>query len=61
MPIQASQVMRPSVWMLPNPKPITAATATKTAVHAPWVDTELKEIEMPSIPEAEQQIQSLFG
>jgi SH3-like domain-containing protein len=46
--------------MLPKPNPMIAATATKTAVQAPWMETELKEIEMPSMPEAEQQIQSSF-
>lgn len=34
-PIQANQVILPSVWMLPKQKPATAATATKMAVQAP--------------------------
>lgn len=34
-PIHASHEIRPSVWILPSPKPTMAATATKTAVQVP--------------------------
>lgn len=34
-PIQPRMVIRPNVWMEPNPKAMMAATATKMAVHAP--------------------------
>lgn len=40
---------------------MTAATATKIAVHAPWVDTALSEIDMPSIPAPATKIQTMRG
>jgi hypothetical protein len=58
-PIQASQVMRPSVWMLPNEKAITKPTATKMAVQAPCVDKAFSEMEILSMPEAEANIQTV--
>lgn len=57
-PTHAIQVMRPSVWILDSRNPITAATARKIAVHAPWADTAFKEIDIPSIPDPETKIQT---
>lgn len=39
-------------------KPTTAATATKIAVHVSCVDTALRVIEIPSIPEPSTKTQS---
>jgi hypothetical protein len=50
-PIQASQLILPRVRMLHSPKAAMAATATKTAVHAAWVLTALRPMEIPSSPE----------
>lgn len=50
-PIHASQVIRPSVLTLPNINVKAAAMATNIAVHAPWVETAFKPIEIPSIAE----------
>jgi hypothetical protein len=50
-PIQASQVIRPSVRMLLRPNPTMAATAAKAAVHVAWVETAFKPIEMPRMAE----------
>lgn len=58
-PIHANQVILPSVWMLPKPNPMRAATATKTAVHAPCMETALSAIEAPSMPEPATKIQSV--
>lgn len=60
-PIHASHVMRPRVWMLPQANPTRQATATKTAVQAPWDEREFRPMEMLSMPEPEQQIQSTQG
>lgn len=57
-PTHASQVIRPRVWILQKMKPMIAATATKTAVQAPWTDSALRAIEMLSIPEPATKIQS---
>ena len=57
-PIQASQLMRPRVRMLPKMKPQQAATATKTAVHVACDDTALRPMEIPSIPDPAMKIQS---
>lgn len=57
-PIQASQEMRPSVWMLARPKAMMAATATKTAVQAPCDDRAFSAVEIPNIPEPPTKIQS---
>lgn len=59
-PTQASQVIRPSVWILQKMKPMTAATATKTAVQAPWSESALRAMEMLSIPEPATKIQSWY-
>lgn len=59
-PTHASQVIRPSVWMLQKMKPMTAATATKTAVQAPWSESALRAMEILSIPEPATKIQSEF-
>lgn len=56
-PIQASQVIRPRVRILLVRKPKMAATATNTAVQAPWVDTEFKPMEMLRRPEPVTKIQ----
>ena len=57
-PTQAIALIFANVWMLPSEKPMIAATATKTAVQAPWLDMALKEIDMPSIPDPATKIQS---
>ena len=44
--------------MLDRQNPMTAATATKIAVQVPWVETALRPIDMPSMPEPETNIQS---
>jgi hypothetical protein len=44
--------------MLPNNNPMMAATTTKMAVHAPWVESELKPMEMPSMAEAARKVKS---
>lgn len=58
-PSQASQLMRPSVCMLPNMQPTTAATAMKTAVHVPWVETAFRPMERLRIPDPATKIQSV--
>jgi hypothetical protein len=57
-PIHASQLMRDKVLMLESPKPKTAATATKTAVQAPWLDTALRPMERLSMPAPDTKTQS---
>lgn len=57
-PTQASQEMWPNVCMLPSPKLIVAATATNTAVQAPWDERAFNAVAMPSIPEPPTKIQS---
>jgi hypothetical protein len=57
-PTQQSQDTLPSVWILLRRKPIIAATATKMAVQAPWVETAFRPIEMPSIPAPATKIQT---
>jgi hypothetical protein len=39
--------------MLAHRKTIMAATATKVAVHVPFIDKALKLMEIPNIPDAE--------
>ncbi|KAI6765942.1 hypothetical protein HG530_007012 [Fusarium avenaceum] len=58
-PTHASQLMRPKVLMLESTKPSTAATATNTAVQAPWFETALRPIERPSMPAPETNTQSI--
>lgn len=58
IPTHASQVMRPRVRMLPNMNPMTAATATKTAVHVPWADTAFNAMEILSMADPATKIQS---
>ena len=53
-PSHAIQLIFPSVRMLANNSPTMAATATKTAVHAPWAEMAFRLIEMPSIPDPPQ-------
>lgn len=48
-PIHASQVIRPNVRTLEKINPRMAAMATKTAVHAPWVETAFRPIDIPRI------------
>lgn len=57
-PTHASQVSLASVWMLARLNPIMAATATNTAVHVAWLDTALRPMEIPSMPEPATKIQS---
>lgn len=45
--------------MLASENPMTAATATKAAVHVPWFEMAFKLIEMPSMPDPATKIQSL--
>lgn len=56
-PIHASQVMRPSVRILPQMNIIMAATATKTAVQAPWVEIAFRLIDIPRMAEPLTNIQ----
>jgi hypothetical protein len=42
--------------MEPVKNPMTAATATNTAVHAPWSDKALKAVEILEKPAAATQI-----
>ncbi len=60
-PIQARKLSLPRVRMLPKTRPMMAETATKTAVHAPWVDTALSPMDRLSIPEPATKIQSCQG
>lgn len=57
-PAHASQLIRASVWILEKVNAIMAATATKIAVHAPWSDSALNEIEMLRRAEPPLNIQS---
>lgn len=45
-PIHASQLIRPRVRILAKTNPTIAATATKSAVHAPWFERAFKAVEM---------------
>lgn len=58
-PIQASQLIFPSVRMLARAHEAIAATATKTAVHVPCADTALRPMEMPNMAEPAMKIQSV--
>jgi hypothetical protein len=58
MPTQASQLILPNVWILAREPPAIAATATNTAVQAPWTDKEFRATEIPSMPAPEQKIQT---
>ena len=60
-PIHASQVIRPSVWMLLQASPTTAATPTKAAVHIACVETAFNPIEIPSILDPVTNIQYAGG
>ena len=51
-PAQASQLIRPSVRILAHTKTTRDATATKVAVQVACVDSALRLIEIPRIPEA---------
>lgn len=42
--------------MLENIAPTMADTATKTAVHVPWLETAFKAIDRPDIEEPERRI-----
>lgn len=55
-PIHASQVIRPSVRMLLNAKPKTAATATNPAVQVACDETAFNPIESDKIAEPELNI-----
>lgn len=57
-PTQAIQLIRPSVWMLDSMHPTIAATATKTAVQVPCVETALRPMEILRMPEPATKIQS---
>lgn len=51
----------PSVRMLPNEKPIKAATPTKIAVQAPCVERAFRPMEIPSIADAAKNVKSAEG
>lgn len=51
IPTAASQLILDRVRMDENPKAATAATATRTAVHAPWDERAFRPIEMLNILE----------
>ena len=57
-PVQASQLMRPRVWMLLSVNPMMAAMTTNTAVQAPCVDTAFRAMEEPSMPDPATNVQS---
>lgn len=57
-PTHANQVILASVWMLAKLNPTMAATAMNMAVHAAWVETALRPMETPSMPEPATKIQS---
>lgn len=44
--------------MLDKQMTAMAVTATKTAVHVPWVDTAFRPIEAPSMPEPAPNVKS---
>lgn len=51
-PAHASHVIFPRVRMEPVRKPMAAATATKTAVQAPWRERALNAVEILEKPAA---------
>lgn len=57
VPAQANHEMRPRVWMLPRENPTMAATATKMAVQAPWLERAFRAVAIPRIPEPATKIQ----
>lgn len=57
-PIHANALILPSVWILAKVNPKTAATATNTAVHAPWVERALKATEMPIMAAADAKVKT---
>lgn len=59
-PSHASQLSLLRVWMLARLKPAMAATATKTAVQVPCTESELRPMEMPSMPEPATQVQTVL-
>lgn len=59
VPTHASKLMRPRVWMLDKPKPITAAMATNAAVHREWSERAFREVEIPTIPEPATNVYTL--
>lgn len=60
-PTHATQVILPSVRMLPSAQAATKATTMKTAVHAPWLETAFSPMEVLTMPDPEQKIQSAHG
>lgn len=60
-PIHASQVIRPSVWMLLQASPTKAAIPTKAAVHIACVETAFSPIETPSMLDPVTNIQYAEG
>jgi hypothetical protein len=55
VPTHASQLRRPRVRTLAKMKPMMAATATKMAVQAPWLDNAFNPMDTPSMPESSAQ------
>lgn len=58
-PAAASQLIFDNVGIEERIKVVTAATAMKMAVHAPWLDTALSPIEMLKSAEPETNTQSI--
>lgn len=58
-PAHAIHATFPRVWMLPNARPMIAATATNTAVQVPCVESEFNPMLIPSIAEAESIMKSM--
>jgi hypothetical protein len=61
VPIQASQDIRFRVRILASSRARIAATAVKTALHVPWVETALRAIEVLIIPDPATKIQPVKG
>lgn len=59
-PPHAITVTRLRVRIIARQNTPIAATATKIAVQAPWVEIAFRAIEMPSIPEAATNVRSIY-
>lgn len=58
IPTHATQLIFPRVRTLAKVNPITAATATKTAVQAACTETALRPMERPRMPDPAMNIQT---
>lgn len=56
MPTHPIHEILPRVRIEPRRKPAMAATATKTAVHAPWLETALRAVDTPTMAEPRMKI-----